>query len=573
MLADGKIDSLDTHLEQFKLNDQNRQTDLTNLLREYGQLLDEYKDLKKAYEEKGRSNVVKPAAAGASTVTAAIKPQNPYVLVLIDGNNYIFNDEFVREKEEGGMRAARMLNEAIEKYLQQSVPQARSARIHVKIYADLTNLSKQLARSKVIGLEKRSLSPFSAAFTRAISLFDFIDALDEEGTKFKIREQFKIATEDTACRHILYAACHDPAYLAQLSPFSGIRDKITLVQGAGWNSKFHEFGLDVTQFPTIFRWSEPSAATPASKGASATVPKQKAVVRPILKPVSPTPRKESWRRDGSFSVSDSAFGDLSPTETNGFDEQDSVGWEGRSANTQNVKNGSTLNPQNDSQLCKYFRKGFCSFGEKCRNQHVPKGLDGVNGSTSSPCKAPAATSQSSPQLTDRGNISAILPRALRSHGFIPLNISYQRIDAYRPSPSASAWKIYNARFAKAKPCNTFHLQGKCTNRPCLFDHNPLEPEAKQVLEYVLSCNPCPRKGACRKKDCFYGHLCQKDVCMGQSGGGGGGGPKACRFKADLHYKAEECKLESLVPAMEDEVAVKEVEIGGMQLIDGEDFMW
>jgi len=29
MLADGKIDSLDTHLEQFKLNDQARQNDLT----------------------------------------------------------------------------------------------------------------------------------------------------------------------------------------------------------------------------------------------------------------------------------------------------------------------------------------------------------------------------------------------------------------------------------------------------------------------------------------------------------------------------------------------------------------
>jgi hypothetical protein len=28
MLADGKIDSLDTHLEQFKLNDHSRQIDL-----------------------------------------------------------------------------------------------------------------------------------------------------------------------------------------------------------------------------------------------------------------------------------------------------------------------------------------------------------------------------------------------------------------------------------------------------------------------------------------------------------------------------------------------------------------
>jgi hypothetical protein len=85
------------------------------------------------------------------------------------------------------MRAARMLNDAVEKYLQKDVPQARTARIIVRIYADLTNLSKQLAKSKVTGLEKRSIAPFSAAFTRAISLFDFVDALDEEGTKFKIR--------------------------------------------------------------------------------------------------------------------------------------------------------------------------------------------------------------------------------------------------------------------------------------------------------------------------------------------------------------------------------------------------
>jgi hypothetical protein len=33
MLADGKIDSLDTHLEQFKLNDQSRQIDLQVRLR------------------------------------------------------------------------------------------------------------------------------------------------------------------------------------------------------------------------------------------------------------------------------------------------------------------------------------------------------------------------------------------------------------------------------------------------------------------------------------------------------------------------------------------------------------
>ncbi|KAI4607994.1 hypothetical protein J4E80_009391 [Alternaria sp. BMP 0032] len=508
MLADGKIDSLDTHLEQFKLNDQARQNDLTNLLREYGQLLDEYKDLKRAYEQKGKSTIAAPPGIPIPTIAAATTARIPYVLVLIDGNNYIvsiiptikfranrfqFNDEFIRDKEEGGMRAARMLNDAIEKYLQQSVPQARSARIHVKIYADLTNLSKQLARSKLVGLEKRSLSPFSAAFTRAISLFDFVDALDEEGAKFKIREQFKIASEDSACSHILYAACHDPAYLSQLVPFSGVRDKITLVQGAGWNSEFHQFNLNVTQFPTVFRWSELPVTVPNPKGGPSTAPKQKAlaaVQKPILTSGTPTPRKESWRRDDSFSMSDSAFGDLSPVESNSFFDQERVGREDRSAYTQTAKNGSSK-PENNSQLCKYFQKGNCRFGTKCNFLHIPKNISETNGSGPSqpprgPSGAPYPTLPLSSQQhpSSQTPLSALLPAA-PIPGFIPLNPSHQRLDPHLPMPTPSAWKIYNARFAKAKPCNTFHLQQRCTTPNCPFDHSELEPEARQVLEYVV----------------------------------------------------------------------------------------
>jgi len=97
-----------------------------------------------------------------------------------------FNEELIRDKEEGGMRAARLLNDAVEKYLYHSIPEARTARIIVRIYADLTTLSKQLAKSKVVGIEKRSLGPFAAGFTRAFGLFDFVDALDGEGTELKI---------------------------------------------------------------------------------------------------------------------------------------------------------------------------------------------------------------------------------------------------------------------------------------------------------------------------------------------------------------------------------------------------
>ena len=92
------------------------------------------------------------------------------------------------------MRTARMLNDAVEKFLKDH-PVTRESRVLVRVYADMTNLSKHLAKTKVIGLEKRSLMPFAAGFTRALGGFDFMDSLDEEGTRFKIRGKYHISKE------------------------------------------------------------------------------------------------------------------------------------------------------------------------------------------------------------------------------------------------------------------------------------------------------------------------------------------------------------------------------------------
>ncbi|EDU41015.1 conserved hypothetical protein [Pyrenophora tritici-repentis Pt-1C-BFP] len=448
------INSLDTRLEQFKLNDQTRHVDLTNLLKEYGQLLDEYKTLKNAYENSSSRGTTSPGAVPTSTESAAAEPRNPYVLVLVDGNGYIFNDELISDKEEGGMRAARMLSEAVEKYLAHSVPHARQARVFVRIYADLTNLSKQLAKSKVVGLEKRSISSFTAGFTRAISLFDYVDALDEEGTKFKITEQFKVASEDAACSHIVFAGCHDSAYLSQLIPYSGVRDKITLVQGAGWNSEFQQFNLNITQFPTLFRWSGLPAVAPPSKAAAPAASKHKAAAPKL----------------------------------------DRVGWEERSAYTQTAKGGQK-SASKEKQPCTFFQKGVCRYGNKCNFQHIPKGFDssnGVNGNhppsgqssqffSVQSSQAPPASSQAFQNPNKRSNISSVLPTTV-VHGFIPINRSHKRLDPYIPTPTQQDWKKYNTLFQEAKPCNTYHLQGICTAFPCPYDHSPIDPDTKRVLD-------------------------------------------------------------------------------------------
>lgn len=239
MLGDAKLNSLDTRLEQFKLSHANNQqelqvcsfhatatiswwrsslsplTYLKTLLKGYSQLLEDYKALKNyKFPEQPQANGVSSASTPVNE-----KPRNPYVLVLIDGNGYVvrtpdltrpfkfrrlikfqFNDELVKDKEEGGMRAARMLNDVVEKLLREH-SHARDSRVVVRIYADVTNLSKQLAKTKLIGLEKRSIMPFAAGFTRALGHFDFVDALDEEGTRFKIRGELirKTITKQGDC--------------------------------------------------------------------------------------------------------------------------------------------------------------------------------------------------------------------------------------------------------------------------------------------------------------------------------------------------------------------------------------
>jgi hypothetical protein len=131
-------------------------------------------------------------------------------------------------------------------------------------------------------------------------------------------------------------------------------------------------------------------------------------------------------------------------------------------------------------------------------------------------------------------------------------------------PTQEEWSIYNSRFHKQKPCNNFHLQRVCTTFGCPYDHQKLEPESRHVLEYVVKCSPCPKKGECRAGDCFYGHICQKDGCQGQM--------KGCRMKADLH--SVDPKFASMVPADDEAELVHDVgRDDGVQMPSDNGYLW
>jgi hypothetical protein len=189
-------------------------------------------------------------------------------------------------------------------------------------------------------------------------------------------------------------------------------------------------------------------------------------------------------------------------------------------------------------------QGSCRFGNNCGNQHIPPSLD-------------TTSRQPSAMTKDRLNISSSLPTTISS-GYIPLNKDNQRIDTYIRPPTREEWAIYHSRFHKQKPCNSFHLQRVCTTFGCPYDHNELEPESRLVMEYVIKCSPCPKKGDC-----------QKDGCQGQM--------KGCRMKLDLHSVDPE--LANMVLADDDDEEEEEQkehvhdQDQGMPVPDENGYLW
>lgn len=231
------------------------------------------------------------------------------MLVLVDGDGYIFDDHLVAAGAEGGSRAAQLLNDTVRNSM---LSRGReSCRIMVRIYANLSGLSKALSRAKLVGADKRSLAPFVANFNRSHDLFDFVDAGElKENADFKVRAMFRQFIDNVQCRHIYFAACHDVGYVSELTPYMGNLDRITLVRTYALHPQFSKLGLRVEDLPDLFR------STPLPQEISVSAAKR---------PISPTGNQ------------------LAPYTSD---------------------SGSA------ASVCQFFQKGGCRYGKTCKYLHV-----------------------------------------------------------------------------------------------------------------------------------------------------------------------------------------------------------
>lgn len=291
MLNESELAGLDRALTDFRLTSTRHHDSLQELTDNYSQLLEDYRRLRSDYEEEKESREkYKKLARG--------QERNPFVLVLVDGDGYIFEDALIKAGAEGGVKAANLLNAAVKDRLLRFGHDVADSRIMVRIYSNLAGLSKALARAGLSGNEARSLSPFSASFTRAQDLFDFVDAGDKkENADFKIREMFRLFAENSQCKHIFFAGCHDVGYLSMLTPYVGKSDRISLIRGAYVHPDFQNLQLRFEDFPGVFRsfplegynGSNTYRPIPTSKGSNQSLATYPSHPAQHYDPMSPPP--------------------------------------------------------------------------------------------------------------------------------------------------------------------------------------------------------------------------------------------------------------------------------------------
>lgn len=424
--------------------------------------------------------------------SVANQQHEQYVVMLVDGNHYIFDDALVAAQAGGGRRTARLMDMALRSSLRGK--QLEHCKVAIRIYADIGKLSRALHHAGLANSDARALGPFVAAFNSAHELNEFVDAGDSaEDTPIKLRSSFAFSATDRRCRHIFLAGCHDPSNATLLNLKDIDTERVTLVHTFDFSPEFRVPGVRVEDFRGIFRPTalDQSAVSPERALQSA------AQVKQILS------HAEDMRLE--------------------------------------INNGA---------VCFFYQKGACRFGEACRKLHIkttdhalfpeatqPGQLSHLHAATAlgkesaGQLLSPGARAGTTARVSTAAEAKAHLPkREDIPEGHIAINRNHQRLDAYASINSSDRTSL-SKRIAQNKLCNEWHLNGFCPagRTKCRYDHEPITAGERASLQLIAATRPCKHGSDCMDSTCIYGHICQNTRCVSR------GGTIKCRLPVDAHY--------------------------------------
>lgn len=105
-----------------------------------------------------------------------MQSKNPFILVLIDGDGYIFQESYLKDAESGGRDAAHRLLSEVKDCVKAAGVQSLSSDHHVmvNVYANKRGLTGALLDAGTIS-HPNDLEEFFCKFTQSQSHFHFLD--------------------------------------------------------------------------------------------------------------------------------------------------------------------------------------------------------------------------------------------------------------------------------------------------------------------------------------------------------------------------------------------------------------
>ncbi|KAI1419649.1 hypothetical protein F5Y12DRAFT_209008 [Xylaria sp. FL1777] len=440
-----------------------------------------------------------------------------FVVVLIDGDGAKFRDEFIRDHEQGAVKAAWKLKEAIkEANFGHDMP------ILVRVYANINDLARSLRMSGVIDFEE-SLRVFAEQFTNTHADCDFINVgKGKENADSKIRRLLDHYHKNAQCQKIFIACCHDNGYLHDLRQYAGSTDKITLIETTPAEPTFRSLAFPILHFDSVFR-SEPlnnetkripqvfpfrsRSPTQITPGPIAPGP----IARPIQasyypsETISPDPQEQLRPTPSTSSVA------ASPVQT-----------------TSDLTTIATDRLQSASLP---LEKSLAQSQVTSRTSNV---VSSGNGGTSISYATAGGT-------TDHQNVTVKVAKPKK-----PAKYAYYNEDKYRIDPPTQhpprtpAQLTYQNKFQAIKPmvfCNDHYLKGRCRRGVnCDKEHEvELTPAEVAIHRYKARTSLCPQGPLCTDYDCYLSHHCPRPACARND---------LCPFYhtanwGDLHYTKEQ----------------------------------
>ncbi|KAI0973284.1 hypothetical protein F4678DRAFT_23933 [Xylaria arbuscula] len=435
-----------------------------------------------------------------------------FVVVLIDGDGAKFRDEFLRDHEQGAVKAAWKLKEAVkEANFGHDMP------ILVRVYANINDLARSLRMSGVIDYDD-SLRVFAEQFTNTYADCDFINVgKGKENADSKIRRLLDHYHNNAQCVKIFIACCHDNGYLHDLRQYAGSAEKINLIETTAAEPGFRPLGFPMLRFDSVFKSDPLNNETKRTtqifpfRSRSPVQINPGPIARPIQASFFPSDTISPELQDQRLPTPSTGSMAASPAQT--------------TSDTTTVA-GARLQP--------FSSPPGLPLAQSPANPRTSNVVSSGNGGTSISYATAGGTA-------DHQNVTVKLAKPKKQTKYAYYNAEQSRIDTPIQHPArTSAQTTYQNKYQAIKPmvfCNDHYLKGRCKwGVNCDKEHEvELTPPELAIHRYKARTSMCPQGPHCTDNECYLSHHCPRIICVKNEG---------CGFYntekwGDLHYTKEQ----------------------------------